>query len=94
MDLYLSQEEHTTTTLLLTAFEPFNGEGVNPSLVAWQALERTPLDGVALVDGAALAVAELPVDCFQAVDMALHCVSGNQNVRYRRDGGRSWADPR
>jgi pyroglutamyl-peptidase len=50
---------------LLTAFEPFGGEGLNPSLETARELERVKLPN------AALRIAELPVDRHRAVAMAL-----------------------
>jgi pyroglutamyl-peptidase len=51
--------------LLLTAFEPFDGETLNPSLEVARAIE-----GVQCA-GAHIDVIELPVERFRAVDMAL-----------------------
>jgi pyroglutamyl-peptidase len=51
--------------LLLTAFEPFDGETLNPSLEVVRALA-----GVQCA-GAHIDVIELPVERFRAVDMAL-----------------------
>jgi pyroglutamyl-peptidase len=52
--------------LLLTAFEPFDGETLNPSLEVARALEKVNDTG-AHVD-----VVELPVDRFHAIDMAVN----------------------
>src|ERR1700754_456707 len=49
--------------VLLTAFEPFEGETVNPSLEAMLAMRGVEFPG------AVLAVLELPVDRFRAVEM-------------------------
>ena len=51
--------------LLLTAFEPFDGETLNPSLEVARAL------AVAQCAGAHIDVVELPVERFRAIDMAL-----------------------
>ena len=51
--------------LLLTAFEPFHGETVNPSLEVARAIEKIRFPG------AQVAMAELPVDRFAAMDVAL-----------------------
>jgi pyroglutamyl-peptidase len=53
----------TEKTILLTAFEPFAGETVNPSLEA--ALAMTGVE----FPGTGLTVLELPVDRFRAVEM-------------------------
>src|SRR5207253_9817467 len=54
----------TEKTILLTAFEPFDGETVNPSLEA--ALAMTGVE----FPGALLTVLELPVDRHRAIEMA------------------------
>ena len=54
--------------LLLTAFEPFGGERLNPSLETARELERAALAN------ATLQIAELPVDRHRAVAMALEVV--------------------
>ncbi|HEY7914243.1 MAG TPA: pyroglutamyl-peptidase I [Blastocatellia bacterium] len=51
--------------LLLTAFEPFNGETINPSFEAARAME-----GIDFQD-ASLRVRVLPVDRYRAIEMAL-----------------------
>jgi pyroglutamyl-peptidase len=51
--------------LLLTAFEPFDGETLNPSLAVARALAEGPCAG------AHIDVMQLPVERFRAVDMAL-----------------------
>jgi pyroglutamyl-peptidase len=53
----------TEKTILLTAFEPFDGETVNPSLEA--ALAMTGVE----FPGTLLTVLELPVDRFRAIEM-------------------------
>ena len=52
--------------LLLTAFEPFGGEIVNPSLEVARHVANTP------VADAHIDIIELPVSRFEAIDMALH----------------------
>jgi pyroglutamyl-peptidase len=52
--------------LLLTAFEPFDGETRNPSLEVVRALDRSRWAGVDID------VLELPVERFHAIDLALH----------------------
>lgn len=54
--------------LLLTAFEPFAGEKINPSLEAARQMSRVEFSG-ALIN-----VAELPVDRHQAVTTALELI--------------------
>ena len=54
--------------LLLTAFEPFGGERINPSLDAARQMEKVDFPN------AVVRVAELPVDRFRAVDIALELV--------------------
>ena len=54
--------------LLLTAFEPFAGEKINPSLEAARQMSRVEFSG-ALIN-----VAELPVDRHQAVITALELI--------------------
>ena len=51
--------------LLITAFEPFGGEQVNPSLEAVRQI------GEARISNASITTAELPVDRYRAVDTAL-----------------------
>jgi pyroglutamyl-peptidase len=51
--------------LLLTAFEPFAGEGINPSLETARQMEKIEFPD------ALVRVSELPVDRFRAVDLAL-----------------------
>ncbi|MEN3336120.1 MAG: pyroglutamyl-peptidase [Blastocatellia bacterium] len=53
----------TEKKILLTAFEPFGGETVNPSLEAMLAMTGVEFPG------AVLTVLELPVDRFRAVEM-------------------------
>jgi pyroglutamyl-peptidase len=52
--------------LLLTAFEPFGGETLNPSLEVVREIERQSWDG------AHLDIIELPVERFHAIDMAVN----------------------
>ncbi len=54
----------TEKTILLTAFEPFDGESVNPSLEALLAMTGVEFPG------ARLTVLQLPVDRFRAIEMA------------------------
>jgi len=58
--------------LLLTAFEPFAGEKINPSIEAARQMSRVEFAG-ALVH-----VAELPVDRHQAVASALELIHTNR----------------
>ena len=51
--------------LLITCFEPFDGEGINPSIEAARAMESV------VFPGAELRVAELPVERFKAIEVAL-----------------------
>ncbi len=60
--------------LLLTAFEPFNGETINPSLETALAIEKIQFAGVQ-VD-----VLKLPVARFEAVEIVL------QNLREKKPG--------
>ena len=53
----------TRKKILLTAFEPFGGEAVNPSLEAARAMTGVEFPG------AALTVLELPVDRFRAIEL-------------------------
>ncbi|HKP11579.1 MAG TPA: pyroglutamyl-peptidase I [Blastocatellia bacterium] len=53
----------TEKKILLTAFEPFGGEAANPSLEAARAMAGVEFPG------ASLAVLELPVDRFRAIEM-------------------------
>ena len=52
-------------TVLLTAFEPFGGEILNPSLEVARAFENTSLGG------AAIKTLVLPVERFRAIELAL-----------------------
>ena len=54
--------------LLLTAFEPFDGEAINPSAEAARGIE-----GIDFTD-ALVRVAELPVDRYRAVDVAIELI--------------------
>jgi pyroglutamyl-peptidase len=54
--------------LLLTAFEPFAGESINPSLDAARQMEKVDFPN------AIVRVAELPVDRFRAVEIALELI--------------------
>ena len=54
--------------LMLTAFEPFDGQSINPSLEA--ALVMTGVE----FNGAIISVTELPVDRFRATEMAISIV--------------------
>lgn len=54
--------------LLLTAFEPFDGESINPSLDAARQIEKIEFPN------AIVRVAELPVDRFRSVEIALELI--------------------
>lgn len=54
---------NATKKILLTAFEPFGGEALNPSLEAARAMTGIEFPGAALM------VVELPVDRFRAVEL-------------------------
>lgn len=58
--------------LLLTAFEPFAGEAINPSAEAARAI------GAIDFSGAVVRVAELPVDRYRAVSAALDLIRADQ----------------
>ena len=55
--------------LLLTAFEPFAGESINPSLEAARQMEKVSFPG------ALVRVAELPVDRYRAIEISLELAS-------------------
>jgi pyroglutamyl-peptidase len=73
--------------LLLTAFEPFAGESINPSLDAARQMEKVEFPN------SIVRVAELPVDRFRAVEIALELIRaerpdivimlGEAGARYR-----------
>jgi pyroglutamyl-peptidase len=73
--------------LLLTAFEPFAGESINPSLETARRMERVDFPS------ATVRVAELPVDRYRAVEIALEIIRagrpdfvimlGEAGARYR-----------
>jgi pyroglutamyl-peptidase len=73
--------------LLLTAFEPFGGEGLNPSLEAARQMEKINFPD------ALIRVAELPVDRYRAVEIAVELICagrpdivimlGEAGARYR-----------
>lgn len=78
------------TKLLLTAFEPFNGEAINPSLETALGIEKIKFPD------AQLEILKLPVSRFEAVEIAL------RNLREKRPdavimlgeaGGRSKVTP-
>lgn len=54
--------------LMLTAFEPFAGEPINPSLEAARQMQKIDFPDTAV------RVVELPVDRFRAVEMALELI--------------------
>jgi pyroglutamyl-peptidase len=58
--------------VLLTAFEPFDGETLNPSLETARAMTTLPFSE------AAVEHLELPVDRFRAIDMTLNCIRESQ----------------
>jgi pyroglutamyl-peptidase len=58
--------------LLLTAFEPFAGESINPSIEAARQMEKIDFADTVVQ------VAELPVDRFRAVDMILELIRSVQ----------------
>jgi pyroglutamyl-peptidase len=61
--------------LLLTAFEPFAGEAINPSAEAARAIEAI------IFTDALVRVAELPVDRYRAVEVALDLIrAGNPDI--------------
>ena len=73
--------------LLLSAFEPFGGEGINPSLETARQMEKVDFSG------ATVRVAELPVDRYRAVVLAFELIRnerpdvvimlGEAGARYR-----------
>jgi len=76
--------------LLLTAFEPFAGEIINPSLEAAGQMERVDFPD------AVVRVAELPVDRFRAVEIALdlvRTVRPNVVIMLGEAGGRYRVNP-
>ena len=58
--------------LLLTAFEPFAGESINPSLEAARQMEKVSFPG------ALVRVAELPVDRYRAIEIALELIRADR----------------
>ena len=58
--------------LLVTAFEPFGGEQINPSLEAVRQIEKDRISNIAVL------TAELPVDRYRAVDTALDLLMVNR----------------
>lgn len=58
--------------LLLTAFEPFGGEGLNPSLETARQMSKIDFRD------ALVRVAELPVDRYRAVAIALELIRGER----------------
>ncbi len=58
--------------LLLTAFEPFGGEIINPSLEVARAIKKEPFEKVSIE------VLELPVKRFQAPEKAINHIFNNQ----------------
>lgn len=61
--------------LLLTAFEPFGGETINPSMVAAERIQSIDFPG------ALMRIARLPVDRYRAVDNVLDLIrSGHPDV--------------
>jgi pyroglutamyl-peptidase len=60
------------TKLLITAFEPFGGEEINPSLEAVRQIDNADFSNVFVQ------TAELPVDRYRAVDNALELLRVNR----------------
>lgn len=58
--------------LMLTAFEPFAGEPLNPSLEAARQMQKIDFPDTAV------RVVELPVDRFRAVEMALELIRASE----------------
>lgn len=76
--------------LLLTAFESFAGESINPSLEAARQMERVDFPDTAVH------VAELPVDRYRAVEMALelvHSIKPDIIIMLGEAGGRYRVNP-
>jgi len=76
--------------LLLTAFEPFGGEEINPSLEAVRQIEKIRFSNVSVQ------TAELAVDRYRAVDTALELLSINRPdivVMLGEAGGRYKVNP-
>ena len=76
--------------LLLTAFEPFAGESINPSLEAARQMKRVDFTGTAVH------VAELPVDRYRAVELALeviHSIKPDIVIMLGEAGGRHRVNP-
>lgn len=78
------------TRILLTAFEPFNGETVNPSQKVVRCLARMAFDGLQVE------TCELPVDRFRAIELALAQIRRSQPdvvIMLGEAGGRSCITP-
>ena len=76
--------------LLVTAFEPFAGEPLNPSLEAARQMEKVEFPETVIH------VAELPVDQFRAVEMALELLRSNKPdivIMLGEAGGRYRVNP-
>lgn len=76
--------------LLVTAFEPFAGEPLNPSLEAARKIEKVEFPETVIH------VAELPVDRFRAVEMALELLRSNKPdivIMLGEAGGRYRVNP-
>lgn len=78
------------TKVLLTAFEPFGGESVNPSLEAARQMERVEFQD------ATVRTVELPVDRYAAVEQAVSIIRAEQPaiiIMLGEAGGRSRITP-
>jgi pyroglutamyl-peptidase len=76
--------------LLVTAFEPFAGEPLNPSLEAARQMEKVEFPETVIH------IAELPVDRFRAVEMALELLRSNKPdivIMLGEAGGRYRVNP-
>lgn len=76
--------------LLLTAFEPFAGESTNPSLEAARQMEKVDFADTVIQ------VAELPVDRYRAVEMALELIRASKPdivIMLGEAGGRYRVNP-
>lgn len=58
--------------LLMTAFEPFGGEEINPSLEALRQIQKVQISNVSVI------TAQLPVERYRAVDTALELLLFNR----------------
>ncbi len=68
--------------VLITGFEPFGGDAINPALEAVKRLEDTSLDGGIIV------TCQVPVTRFESISAVIDAISVSTRLCYYRWSGR------